>query len=48
MTLDNGNLDSSSFLVEGTAYIDFSKIMELDFITAAILSGRKMGKTYGF
>ena len=48
MTLDNGNLDSSSFLIEGTAYIDFSKIMELDFITAAILSGRKMGKTYGF
>ena len=46
--LDNGNLDGSSFLVPGTAYIDFSKIMALDFITAVILSGRKMGKTFGF
>lgn len=48
MTLDNGNLDSKDFLVEGTAYIDFNKIMELDFLTAVILSGRKMGKTFGF
>lgn len=46
--LDNGNLDGSSFLVPGTAYIDFDKIMELDFLTAVILSGRKMGKTFGF
>lgn len=46
--LDNGNLDGSSFLVPGTAYIDFDKIMELDFITGVILSGRKMGKTFGF
>lgn len=48
MKLDNGNLDGSSFLVPGTAYIDFDKIMELDFLTAVILSGRKMGKTFGF
>lgn len=48
MKLDNGNLDSSSFLVPGTAYIDFDKIMELDFLTAVVLSGRKMGKTFGF
>lgn len=46
--LDNGNLDGSSFLVPGTAYIDFDRIMELDFLTAVILSGRKMGKTFGF
>lgn len=46
--LDNGNLDGSSFLVPGTAYIDFEKIMALDFITAVVLSGRKMGKTFGF
>lgn len=48
MKLDNGNLDGSSFLVPGTAYIDFDKIMSLDFLTAVILSGRKMGKTFGF
>lgn len=48
MKLDNGNLDGSSFLVPGTAYIDFDKIMELDFLTAVVLSGRKMGKTFGF
>lgn len=48
MKLDNGNLDSSSFLVPGTAYIDFDKIMELDFLTAVVLSGRRMGKTFGF
>ena len=48
MKLDNGNLDGSSFLVPGTAYIDFDKIMELDFLTAIVLSGRKMGKTFGF
>lgn len=48
MKLDNGNLDGSSFLVQGTAYIDFDKIMELDFLTAVVLSGRKMGKTFGF
>lgn len=48
MKLDNGNLDGSSFLVPGTAYIDFDKIMKLDFLTAVILSGRKMGKTFGF
>ena len=48
MKLDNGNLDGSSFLVPGTAYIDFDKIMALDFLTAVVLSGRKMGKTFGF
>lgn len=48
MKLDNGNLDGSSFLVPGTAYIDFDKIMGLDFLTAVVLSGRKMGKTFGF
>lgn len=48
MKLDNGNLDGSSFLVPGTAYIDFDKIMKLDFLTAVVLSGRKMGKTFGF
>lgn len=48
MQLDNGNLDSKDFLVPGTAFIDFSKIMNLDFRTAVIISGRKMGKTYGF
>lgn len=48
MKLDNGNLDGSSFLVPGTAYIDFDKIMELDFLTAVVLSGRRMGKTFGF
>lgn len=48
MKLDNGNLDGSSFLVPGTAYINFDKIMELDFLTAVVLSGRKMGKTFGF
>ena len=46
--LDNGNLDSKDFLVPNTAYINFKKIMELDFLTAVVLSGRKMGKTYGF
>ena len=48
MKLDNGNLNGSDFLVSGTAYIDFEKIMSLDFLTAVILSGRKMGKTFGF
>jgi hypothetical protein len=48
MTLDNGNLNGSDFLIEGTAYVNWDKIMELDFITCVVLSGRKMGKTYGF
>ena len=48
MTLDNGNLDSKQFLIPGTPYIDFEPIMKLDWFTAVILSGRKMGKTFGF
>lgn len=48
MTLDNGNLDTSQFLIPGTPYINFEPIMELDWFTAVILSGRKMGKTFGF
>ena len=46
--LDNGNLNGSDFLIPGTAHIDFDVIMSFDFLTAVILSGRKMGKTYGF
>lgn len=48
MTLDNGNLDTSQFLIPGTPYIDFEPIMKLDWFTAVIISGRKMGKTFGF
>lgn len=48
MTLDNGNLNGSDFIIDGTAYVNWDKIMEIDFLTCVVLSGRKMGKTYGF
>ena len=45
---DNGNINGADLLIPGTAYIDYDKIMPMDWKIMGLLSGRKQGKTTGF
>ena len=40
--------DNNYWLIEGTPYVDFTKIMSMDWIIAVIITGRNQGKTTGF
>lgn len=40
--------DNDYWLIDNTPYVDFPKIMSMDWIIAVIITGRNQGKTTGF
>ena len=40
--------DNDDWLIDNTPYVDFPKIMSMDWIIAVIITGRNQGKTTGF
>ena len=40
--------NNDDWLIDNTPYVDFPKIMSMDWIVAVLITGRNQGKTWGF